>query len=124
VTLLLLLLLLLLFLSVHLYSCWSGRDGKGIWPSKYCRYCLCQDNLYVAAKVNYSFLALMSYICDAHIVILCCVQSKRAKRIRPDDDSLSLCSVYVNTEVRHVNIRFSFLFGLFLCDIVTEIIFS
>jgi len=40
-----------------------------------------------------------------HVHVFTVLQSKRSKRVRSDDDSLSLCSVDVNTEVLCAVIR-------------------
>jgi len=40
-----------------------------------------------------------------HVRVFTVLQSKRSKRVRSDDDSLSLCSVDVNTEVQCAVIR-------------------
>jgi len=40
-----------------------------------------------------------------HVHVFPVLQSKRSKRVRSDDDSLSLCSVDVNTEVLCAVIR-------------------
>jgi len=49
---------------------------------------------------------MLSHVCDVMYVwcfFAVALQSKRSKRVRSDDDSLSLCSVDVNTEVQRVD---------------------